>query len=125
MPRRAVGQASSLARKATELSVAAPRLIAHRPVPMALAGPVPGPRERKEFFGMIAEKQLAFAQCWLVMLIEVARVSQRLALLAGPASWLAFGDDWLATTVALVPIAAGTAAATIGLLLPWPLARIS
>jgi len=88
MPRRTFRQASSLARKTTELSVAAPQVIAHRLVRMALAGPVPGPRERKEVFGMIAEKQLAFAQSWLAMLIEVARVNQRFALLAlRPAAW--------------------------------------
>ena len=47
-----------------------------------------------------------------------------LALLAWPAVWFAFGDGWLAATVALALIAAGTAATTIGLLFPWLLAHL-
>jgi magnesium transporter len=47
-----------------------------------------------------------------------------LALLAWPAVWLAFGDGWLATTVALSLVAAGTTATTIGLLFPWLLAHL-
>jgi magnesium transporter len=40
-----------------------------------------------------------------------------------PLVWLAFGDLPLALTVALALLAAGTVATTIGLLLPWLLAR--
>jgi magnesium transporter len=51
-------------------------------------------------------------------------IGTALALLAWPAVWLAFGDGWLATTVALALVTAGTTATTIGLLFPWLLARL-
>lgn len=47
-----------------------------------------------------------------------------LGAIAWPAVWLVFGDVHLAATVALSLVVAGTAATTIGLLLPWLLARI-
>lgn len=40
------------------------------------------------------------------------------------AVWLVFGDPWLAATVALSLLVAGTAATTIGLTLPWVFARL-
>ena len=46
-----------------------------------------------------------------------------LGLLALPVAWLAFGDLRLAAAVALSILAAGAAATSIGLLLPWMLAR--
>jgi magnesium transporter len=45
-----------------------------------------------------------------------------LGAIAWIAIWLAFGEARLATAVALSLLVAGTAAATIGLLLPWALA---
>lgn len=51
-------------------------------------------------------------------------IGTALALLAWPAVWLAFDDMRLATTVALALTAAGAMATTIGLLLPWMLARL-
>jgi len=51
-------------------------------------------------------------------------IGAALALLAWPAVWLAFGDGWLATTVALSLVAAGTTATTIGLLFPWLFAHL-
>lgn len=50
-------------------------------------------------------------------------IGSALAILAWPAVWLAFDDARLASTVALALTAAGTVATTIGLLLPWLLAR--
>ena len=82
MPQRTFRQASVLARKTSELSVAAPQVVAHRLARMALADSVLKPRDRKEFFGMIEEKQLAFAQSWLAMFTEATRINRRLALAA-------------------------------------------
>ena len=56
--------ASQAQRKALDISIAAPKVVAHRLTRMALAGPVPNARDRKEFTGMVLEKQLAFAQSW-------------------------------------------------------------
>ena len=51
--------------KAAELGVAAPQVIAHRLTRMALAGHRPSARDRKEFTGMVLEKQLAFSRSWI------------------------------------------------------------
>lgn len=47
-----------------------------------------------------------------------------LGALVLPAVWLTFGDFRLALVVASALLAAGTAASTLGLLLPWVLARL-
>jgi len=47
-----------------------------------------------------------------------------LGALAWPAVWLVFADAQLASAVALSLVAAGTVATTIGLTLPWLLARL-
>lgn len=46
-----------------------------------------------------------------------------LAAMSLPAVWLAFGEIRLAAAVSLSIVAAGTAATTIGMLLPWVLSR--
>jgi magnesium transporter len=43
--------------------------------------------------------------------------------LAMPTVWLAFGDPWLALTVGLAILVAGTIATSVGLVFPWLLAR--
>ena len=70
----------STATKLAELSVAVPQVVAHRVSRMALACPVPSARDRKEFVGMVAEKQLAFTQSWLAMFAESARQQRRFFL---------------------------------------------
>ena len=45
-----------------ELAWAAPQVVAHRLGRMAQAGPILSDRDRREFTGMVVEKQLAFAQ---------------------------------------------------------------
>jgi len=45
-----------------------------------LAGPTPSARDRKEFTGMVVEKQVAFAQAWMAMVAEGVRLQQSLAL---------------------------------------------
>lgn len=47
-----------------------------------------------------------------------------LGALALPSVWVAFGEPRLAVAVAVALLAAGSAATTIGLLLPWGLWRI-
>jgi hypothetical protein len=50
---------------------------------MAIAGPVLSARDRKEFTGMVQEKQLAFVQSWMAMATEAARIQRSLLM-----SWL-------------------------------------
>lgn len=66
--------------KLAELGVAAPQVVAHRLTRMALAGPALSARDRKEFTGMVVEKQVAFAKAWMDMLTEGVRMQQQLAL---------------------------------------------
>ncbi|MDE1947270.1 MAG: hypothetical protein KGL43_17700 [Burkholderiales bacterium] len=73
----------STARKAAELTLAVPQVVAHRVARMALAGPTPSARDRKEFIGMVAEKQAAFFSSWSAMATQAAIANQALAL-----SWL-------------------------------------
>jgi len=59
-----------------------------------------------------------------------SRASHRVAprvhtgALSFPATWAIFGDARLAAAVSIALLAAGTVATTIGLLLPWALARL-
>lgn len=70
--------ASSNTQKLGQLAVAAPQVIAHRLTRMALAGPFPNARDRKEFMGMVVEKQIAFSQAWINMATEMVRAQQNL-----------------------------------------------
>ena len=73
-------RATSTAVKLTELGLAAPQVIAHRLTRMALAGPTISARDRKEFAGMVREKQAAVAQAWMGLFAEGVRLQQQLAL---------------------------------------------
>jgi len=66
--------------KLAELGFAAPQVVAHRLTRMALAGPTISARDRKEFVGMVAEKQAAVAQAWMGMFAEGVRFQQQFAL---------------------------------------------
>jgi len=79
MPNRRRSQSALLA-KSAELAFATPYVVAHRLTRMALAGPTPSARDRKEFTKMGSEKLLAFNQSWKGMFVEVARANQRLTL---------------------------------------------
>lgn len=70
------------ARRSAELAVAAPQVIAHRLGRMAIAGPTLSQRDRKEFTGMVVEKQLAFTQAWLAASQQFARAQQSFMLSA-------------------------------------------
>ena len=56
-----------LARQATELAFAVPQVVNHRLTRMALAGPFPNARDRREFYTMGQEKVHAFWQSWFAM----------------------------------------------------------
>ena len=73
-------RASSTAVKLAELGFAAPQVIAHRVTRMALAGPTLSARDRKEFTGMVMEKQAALAQAWVGMFAEGVRLQQQFAM---------------------------------------------
>jgi hypothetical protein len=84
MPSRRNPVSPSLVRKAAELAVAVPQVVAHRVTRMALAGPTLSARDRKEFKGMVAEKNAAFAASWTAMAWQAALAQQSLAT-----SWMA------------------------------------
>ena len=69
---------SSLAQQAAELAVAVPQVVAHRVTRLALAGPKPSPRDRKEFARMVAEKNQAFGEAWQAMALHGMRAQQAL-----------------------------------------------
>lgn len=99
-------KSSQLARHAAAIAVAAPQVVAARMLRMALAGPNPSARDRREFSRMHAEKAEAFQEGWLAVWGEAMRWQQRTAL-----DWMAAG--WLGkpATLALPDAAALCAAA--------------
>ena len=72
-------KSATLAVKSAELALAVPQVVAHRVARMALAGPSPSDRDRREFQLMVSEKQAAFAQAWTAMGMESFRASQAIA----------------------------------------------
>lgn len=57
--------------KLAEICWSAPQVIAHRVSRMALAGPKPSARDRREFGGMVNEKVLAFSSGGWAMWLEL------------------------------------------------------
>ena len=80
-------RAHSLFTKAAELAVAVPQVVAHRVTRMAIAGPAPSKRDRKEFELMVAEKKLAFSQSWGAMATQVLRANRVLAASLVRSAW--------------------------------------
>lgn len=76
MVKRGARKNKSLSRQAVELAVAVPQVVARRLTRLALAGPKPSARDRREFQRMGAEKVTAFAESWSAMASEAARCSQ-------------------------------------------------
>lgn len=60
-------RSTGLARQATELAIAVPQVVGHRLTRLALAGPWPNARDRREFHTMGQEKLHAFWQSWFAM----------------------------------------------------------
>ena len=63
-----------------ELAVAVPQVIAHRSARLALAGPRPSPRDRREFSRMSNEKGLAFVEGGMALWWHGLLAQQRLVL---------------------------------------------
>lgn len=80
-----------LARQVGELALAVPAVVGHRLTRMALAGPMPGARDRREFSGMVSEKGVAFTHAWASMGWQMLMAQQRLAF----ACWQAAFMPWL------------------------------
>lgn len=57
----------SLSRQSRELAIAVPQVMTHRLMRLALAGPLPNARDRREFHRMAQEKVHAFWQSWFAM----------------------------------------------------------
>lgn len=74
--RRSTRTAGQLA----ELSAAIPQVVAHRLTRMALSSPTPSVRDRKEFTGMVIEKQVAMFQAGMATLLEAWRWQQNFAM---------------------------------------------
>jgi hypothetical protein len=68
----------SLAFKSAELALAAPQVFAHRMARMAMSGPTPSERDRKEFQRMVAEKNTVFFESWSAMAWQAALANQAL-----------------------------------------------
>ena len=77
--------------QATELAWAAPQVIAHRLLRMAMAGPRPSARDRREFARMGAEKMAAFYESWTAMAFEAMQQQQAWWLSA----WRTAAWPWL------------------------------
>lgn len=80
-------KSQSIATKTAELAVAVPQVVAHRVTRMAIAGPTPSARDRKEFERMVAEKKVAFTQAWQAMASEAVLANQALAQSALRTIW--------------------------------------
>jgi hypothetical protein len=78
MSRRTLKTATSLGRKTMETAIAAPQVVAHRMTRMVTTGVNPSRRDQKEFAGMVAEKQQAFAQSCVAMASETLRLQQQI-----------------------------------------------
>lgn len=77
MPKRRRSHAISNATKLVQLGTAAPQVIAHRVARMVLAGHSPNVRDRREFSGMVMEKQIAWMQAWAGMATATLQMQQR------------------------------------------------
>lgn len=87
MPAARTRKARTLATQATELSLAASQVVAHRVTRMGLAGVAPSARDRKEFRLMMAEKESAFTESWSAMALETVRAGESLAAAGVRSFW--------------------------------------
>jgi hypothetical protein len=72
-------KARQLQRQFGELMVAAPQVVTHRLGRLAVAGPRPGPHDRREFQRMGIEKLEAFGESWQAMTRQWLKSHQQLA----------------------------------------------
>jgi hypothetical protein len=85
---------ATLTRKAADLGVAAPLVIAHRLTRMALAGRPASLRDQHEFSRTGAEKVAAFYESWNAMFSQSIQIQQDIAA----SIWRSFWLCWLNTT---------------------------
>jgi len=112
MPSRRTRKTQSLVAKAAELAFAVPQVVAHRVTRMAVAGPTPSARDRKEFQRMGAEKAAAFSESWNAMTLQAFRAHQALAAsflrsfwspsLKGRPSASAVAAQWQSATLSIL-----------------------
>ena len=88
MPSRRTRKTMSLATKAAELAFVVPQVVAHRVARMAMAGPSPTERDRREFQLMSSEKVTAFGESWNAMAMQAVRANQLLAASFLRSFWL-------------------------------------
>ena len=69
----------SITKRATVPAIAAPRVLARRRTPMAIAGPALSNGHRRKLQRMLAEKHDAFARAYVAMTTETMRANQALA----------------------------------------------
>jgi hypothetical protein len=81
MPRRRSpsNPAQRLATQSLELAIAAPQVVAQRLTRMAVCGPTPSARDRREFSQMGSEKVLAFCHSWSAMWSQAMQSQWQLA----------------------------------------------
>ena len=112
MPTRRRRNTRPLAAQAAELAFAVPQVVVHRVTRMALAGPMPSPRDRKEFHRMGAEKTAAFNESWQAMTAQAVRAQQELVVTMTRAFW----SPWLRGKPAGLDIAAQLQRSALGVL---------
>ncbi len=84
--------------KATELTIAAPQVIALRTARMFAAGAYPDSLDRREVIRMSTEKLQAFSESMNAMAVQVYKTNQELTLLAVRNWWTAWTNPWSALT---------------------------
>jgi hypothetical protein len=89
VPSRPPRSAATLALQAAELAVAVPQVVAHRMTRMAIAGPSPSERDRREFTRMVVEKNAAFLASWQAMAAQAIVANQAFAATMLRSMWTA------------------------------------
>lgn len=84
---RSARTTTATAIKLGELALAVPQVVAHRVGRMATAGTPMSKRDRKEFTGMVAEKQIAFTSAWWGMAAQMGAAQQAMASMWWRAMW--------------------------------------
>ncbi len=101
-----------LAVKAAEMTMAVPKVVAHRVARMALAGHTLSERDREEFDLMSSEKSAAFLESWQAMTVQSMRANQALSM----SFFRAFWSPTMTEKLSMGSMAAQLQSATIGIL---------
>ena len=112
MPSRRTRKTQSIVTQAVELACAVPQVVAYRVTRMAVAGPTPSARDRKEFQRMGAEKMAAFGESWNAMTVQALHAHQTLAA----SFFRAFWSPSLKSRPSASAVAAQVQNATLGVL---------